>query len=173
MDTSAMKKQICYLAMLLMPHLILINSAYSQNWGPTNDSVQMSIGVKNSENPIKTNQPVLLSISFRNLSSDEAFRIYRANGIEYDPGYTWSVISPSGRDISPRMKTIPSSESGVHLPLLPNGTNEFAFNMSYLCKFAERGTYKITGRKWIYSLRLKKPIEVVSNPLFVRITTDQ
>jgi hypothetical protein len=144
------------------------HALYGSEWGPVNGGIQMSISATGQKAKTGTNQSVSLSISFRNISTNRMFRLYVANGIEFDPGYTWRVTSPSGKDISPDMNKIDPSDSGGFIPLLPNKTNNFELNLSSLCNFTECGVYKITGQKRIYSPASNKAIVVVSNPLSVK-----
>ncbi|HEY3762223.1 MAG TPA: hypothetical protein VGN23_10805 [Verrucomicrobiae bacterium] len=168
MDPTVMKKRFYTTILLAFICQLFAYALYGDDWGMANNRVQMSIHTENGQSAeFETNQPVLISVCFKNISTNETFRLYRANAIEFDPGYSWQVISPSGKDISPNMEKIHPSESGGFIPLLPNGTNELKFNMSHLCDFTEIGTYKITGKKGIYSPAMKKAVFVVSKPLFV------
>jgi len=145
-------------------------SLYADDWGPATNGIQMSINSTSRVDESKINQPIVLSVCFRNVSTNETFRIYQANAVEFDPGYSWSVISPSGKDISPNMQKINPSESGGFIPLLVNKTYQFQFNLSHICKFTEVGTYKIIAEKAIYSVKSRKTIVAVSNPLNVTVS---
>ena len=168
-----MKRNICSLIILTLVWQLFASALYADDWGPATNGIQMSIRLKSKASEIKMNQPIMLSVCFSNISTNERFRIYRANAIEFDSGYSWSVISPSGKDISPNMEKIRESESWGSFALLPNKAIEFDFNLSHLCKFSEIGTYKIIGRKAIDFYGSNKSIKVVSNPLSVTVVPDK
>ena len=172
MDTTVMKKYLYYSTMLamLIVRQVFADTLQTNEWGAINNNIQMSVSLKSGVNEIKTNQAVLLVIRFKNVSTNETFRIYQANAIEYDRGYSWVVISPSGNDISPNMEKIPASESGGFIRLSPNQIKELEFNFSHLCKFDEIGTYKIVAKKTLLSPENQKPVTVVSNPLNIVIS---
>jgi hypothetical protein len=171
MDTTVMKK---YLYSSIMLAMLIGSQVFADTLqtksGAISNNIQMSVSLKSGVNEIKTNQPVVLLIRFKNISTNETFRIYQANAIEYDRGYTWVVISPSGNDISPNMEKIPVSESGGFIRLSPNQIKELEFNLSHLCKFDEIGTYKIVAKKTMLSPENQKPVTVVSNPLNIVIS---
>ena len=141
----------------------------SDTWGPTTNNLQMSISLNCGE--IKTNQPCILSIRYRNVSTYETFQIFEVNGTVYDPTYGFSVISPSGLDISPDMSKVRSGDSAELHRLDPGQTVTIKFNLSFYCKFKEVGIYKIVARKgWLWSREKHRHFAVISNPLKVTVT---
>ena len=142
-----------------------VGTLQASDWGATTNNIQMSVALKNGTNGVKAEQPIVLLIRYRNASTNQVCRIYRSNEIEYDPGYTWSVISPSGNDLSPNPEKIHASESGGFIRLPPNQIVGLEFDLSQICRFDEIGTYKIVAKKEIFSPEAKKPVTVISNPL--------
>jgi hypothetical protein len=150
-----------------------IGSAYASqtddDWGPTTNDLQMSISLNCSE--IKTDQPCVLSIRYRNVSTNEMFRIYEVNGTVYDPTYSFTVTSPSGEDISPDTADIHESGSGQDHHLYPGQILNISFDLSLVCKFDKAGTYQVIAkRNEIWSIQKHRPFTVVSNPLRITVT---
>jgi DNA-binding beta-propeller fold protein YncE len=144
----------------------------TNDWGAVTNNAQMSISLTGGGNEIKTNEPVRLLIRFRNISTNETIAIFRPNAIETDPTFSFIVVSPSGKDVSPSSPKIFVGSGGV-LPIDPNQTVELEFNLSDLCKFDEVGTYKIIAKKGVGSRDGKKLFVVVSNPLYATIVPDK
>jgi hypothetical protein len=93
------------------------------------------------------------------------------NGTVYDPTYAFTVISPSGADVSPNMANVNASGSGQDHLLGPGKTLIITFNLSVFCNFDEPGNYKVTAqRKEIWSTPKKVAFTVISNPLTVTVT---
>jgi hypothetical protein len=142
----------------------------TNEWGAVTNNFQMSINFKGEKNEIKTNQPLCLLIYYKNVSTNQTFRVYRANAIECDPGYSFVVISPSGKDISSNTEKIAPSESGGFVSMVPSQIIECEFNLSRLYKFDEIGTYNIIVKKAIWSPKSQKVFTVISNPLNVVVS---
>jgi hypothetical protein len=138
-------------------------------WGPKTNGLEMSISVDDGE--IKTVQPCILSVRYRNVSTNETFRIYEVNGTVDDSTYAFKIISPAGVDISPNSADIQNAISGqIHL-LPPGQTLNITFNLSHLCNFDKLGAYKIVAKKEeIWSSQKHQAFTVVSNPLNVTVT---
>lgn len=166
-----MKKYFyCSLITVLVTWQIFADDLKTNQWGVVTNNVQMSISLTDRGKEIKSSQPVKLLIRFRNISTNETFLVGRENAIENDPGYSWVVISPSGKDISPKPQI--HTGSGGAIPLVPNQFIEFEFNLSRLCKFDELGTYKIVTKKSIWSPENQKLFTVVSTPLYVTVVPE-
>ena len=100
--------------------------------------------------------------------------MYEVNGTVYDPSYSFVVISPSGKDISPDMKKVHPGDSGADHRVAPNQTVEIEFNLSYFCKLDEVGTYKIIAeKKAMWSPKSQKVFTVISNPLLVSVVSNK
>lgn len=147
----------------------LAEASGATEWGDVTNNIQMSIRMKSDTNETKLNEPLVLSVRFRNVSTNQSFSIYRANGIEFDPSYSWVVISPSGEDVSPDMKKIHPSISGASLQLKPEQTTELDLDLSRLCTFNKVGIYKVLLKKQVFSPEKQKTFTVVSNPLQIAV----
>lgn len=167
-----MKKNF-YLALTLVVMIGFRASAADTNtneWGAVTNGIQMSIGLKGDNQKLKTNQPVVLLICYKNVSSNETIVISNQKALSLDATYSFVVISPSGKDVSPNL---PKSfaGSGEIYPVGPNQTKEFEVNLSQLCNFDEVGTYTIISKKLIIQFEHPKQkwFVVVSNPLNIVI----
>jgi hypothetical protein len=142
----------------------------TNEWGVITNNVQMSISLKDDGAQIKTNKSLSLLIRIKNTSTNEAVFLYNALALNADPliGVSCAVISPSGKDISPKPRMFWHG-SGGHIILPPNQINEFEFSLSQLCKFDEIGTYKIIAKKIIW-FGNDKQFEIVSNPLTIVVS---
>jgi len=155
-------------ALLLAWHVNAAD-ANTNEWGTLTNNIQMSISLEDRKEEIKPNQPVMLLIHFRNVSSNEIFQIY---SIDEDSQFSFMVISPSGKDVSPTMKGPPSG-SGQFIRIDPNRTTEMEISLSRLCKFDEIGKYKIVAKRWVDSITTRKPCLLVSNSLNVSVIPDK
>jgi hypothetical protein len=136
-------------------------------WGAITNNVQISISVKDGLATIRTNQPFSLLVRIRNVSTNQAISVYRWVGTQVDPGFSWVVVSPSGKDVSP-IAELAAHGSGAFHHINPNQTFEYEFNLSSLCKFGEIGTYKIVF-KMNTSESPHKLCWVVSDPLYLTV----
>lgn len=161
-----MKTIFCYLSFWLALSTSVLGAGDSEQWGIATNGVQMSISLAGGAKDIKTNEPVKIMIRYRNVSTNEVVFVSKANAIEFDQGYSWAVVSPSGKDISPDMFS-PASVSMGWVTLNPQASTEIAFNLSLKCSFNENGTYNIVATKGIYSVTSQKAFKVISNPLSV------
>lgn len=89
----------------------------AEDWGALTNGVQMSISVENGKE-ISFEKPVKLSFSFKAVSTNELPRLSRQSDIESDDTYSFIIISPSGKDISPSTKPrfIPGSGGSCRTP---------------------------------------------------------
>lgn len=138
------------------------------DWGQATNHVQISLALKGGQREIKTTEPVTLLVGFRNLSTNQTVGVFRAGAVEYDDTYSWVVISPSGKDISPDFRRIPTSDNGHTLYILPGHTNQVELNFRNLCTLDEVGAYRIVVKKQIW-LGVNKRWLAVSAPLSVSI----
>jgi hypothetical protein len=130
------------------------------------NGLQMSISLSGRE--IKTNQPCVLLIRYRNVSTNEVFQIFET---AYDPTYAFTVTSPSEINISPDMTMLQESDSGQVHWLNPGQTVAIEFNLSAFCRFDEPGIYKLVAkRERIWSTKEHQDFTVVSNPLKITVT---
>ena len=138
------------------------------DWGPVTNNIQMSVSVESSADKITTNEPVKIQIRYRNISANETFVTYVANGTVYDPQYSLSVISPSGKDISPDL-TKYSPTSGMLISISPKQVATVEFNLSSVCNLSEVGTYRIMLKRERLTPQKHTAYTIVSNPLLVKI----
>jgi hypothetical protein len=163
-----MKKNPYYLmiCLVLAAWQTFADDLKTNDWGAVTNNAQMSISLTGGGNEIKASEYVRLLIRFRNVSTNETFSINRPNSIETDPTFSFIVVSPSGKDVSPSSPKM-FVGSGGSIPVDPNQTVELEFNLSNLCRFDEAGTYRIVAKKLIRSPEGSEPSTIVSNPLLV------
>ena len=149
-------------------------------WGPTTNNAMLSLSLNSSVNRFTTNTPVKLRIRTRNVSTNEAFLVYRPDWAEADLQLSFTVVSPAGKDVSPKIDLTRASISGRLIRLGPNDEVDIDFNLSDLCKFDEAGTYKVIVKRMMSYWRddnQKAPsgngFQVVSNPLYVSVVPDK
>ena len=139
---------------------------------------------------IKVGQPFSLLVRLRNLSTNETYLIGCEGVIpDEDLGLAFVVISPSGKDVSPRIPTnyhgaVLSLNPGFGATARPNETAMFEFPLSRLlegqnvfpldqpCKLDAIGTYKITVRKRIHPTAGKE-FMLTSNTLYVSVVPNK
>lgn len=172
-----MKTILLYLwvSVLLVVCAILETRANSEEWGIATNGLRMRIGFKNQENEIKTNQSVRLLLRIQNVSSNEVIGIACPKGqLEQTGLFSFVVISPSGKDISPDSTRRPYYGSAQFLR--PDQVMDFVFELSRLCQFTEIGTYKITAKTEItrFDRRTNTSMSfwVVSNQLLLRVVSE-
>jgi len=153
-------------------------------WGPATNNVRMSIGVKTDDTTLKINDPVLLTIILTNISPDVRLsRMFQtALTTEYEDGYSFLIVSPSGKRITARAlnqdSRIPPTQRGqipgsqdlaAHSPGYP-----LTLHLSELCRFDEAGNYTITATGDITMPNdLNVRLAVVSNPLTITMVGDK
>jgi hypothetical protein len=123
---------------------------------------------------LKPGEPFNLWVRLRNLSTNQTLR-FLSSGTDQDEehGLAWVIISPSGKDISPR-GTLAVAGSSRWVLVRPNGIGEFEFPLSRFCKLEEVGTYKITARKSTFAIRKgEKTIVLISNTLCIPVLPDK
>jgi hypothetical protein len=174
----------------------------ANEWGPVTNNAQMSISVVPAgsvggrtrfivgggtnpmggyvTNPItvKTNlklgEHFGLWVPLRNLSTNETLR-FVSDGTDRDKegGLAWAIISPSGKDVSPK-GTLARAHSSRWVLVSPNSIGELEFPLSSFCKLEEVGTYRITARKSTFAIRKGETTFVLtSNTLCVRVVPDE
>jgi len=165
-----MKTYLYYLSIFttLFACPVFADDINTNDWGALVNNVQMSIGLADDKQEITNNQPVILLIRFRDVSTNESFHIYSMNTIQGDPQFSYVVISPSGKNISPKMDSSPTG-SGQFIRITPNKVVKRRFDLSRVCKFNEIGIYKIVAKRWVNSTVDQKAYLLVSNPLNVPI----
>jgi len=155
------------LLMLAVSTPVLAEDGNDQ-WGAETNGIQMSIKLSNGALEVKTNQPIKLVIRYRNVSTNESFPVSVGGHIEFDSSFTWTIISPSGKDISPDM-LFHANQWANWYTLKPQKSKDVEYDLSVRCNFFESGTYKITLQKGISSDTTQRLFTVVSNPLNVTI----
>jgi len=106
-----------------------------------------------------------LWVHIRNLSTNQTLTCFEGGTWQDEGnGLACVVISPSGRDVSPK-KAQAMWGSLMFLRAPPTNTMEFEFAFSELCKLEEVGSYKITALK-----RLEDGTTLTSNTLRLSVT---
>lgn len=167
-ETNFMKHFPFYLS-LLATCFGAAGNLKADDWGELTNNFKMSIRLETIKAEIQTNQPCVLLIRYKNVSTNETFWVYE-NGTEYDPAYSFTVISPSGKDISPDMNRFKPCDATAVRHVGPNQILQIKFNLSLLCKFNEEGNYKVIAKyKEAFAFEKRKTFTVVSNPLSVLV----
>jgi hypothetical protein len=156
---------------MLVAYCGVARDLHSQQWGAMTNNVQMAISLKGGQKEIKTNQPLVLLIQIKNRSEKDNFVIYRRNWIEGDPGFSFAVLTPSGKDISP--KPVVGGGSGMLATLAPSRTMEIEINLGARCRFSEAGSYRVVAKREVLDPRTKQAFRVVSNELQVPVVADK
>ena len=168
---------------------VFAEETVTNEWGPITNNVQMAIKIKDNLDGIKTNQPFSLTILITNISTNETFYTERISP-GWDDDFTFEVISPSGKDLSPRasLHSGYSTEQrrwraieeerrlppfiftlgrGPIDPIDPQKAMSTEYNISDFCKFDEIGKYKVVATDTIYELATHQSLKVVSDPLYM------
>lgn len=191
-----------FLSLLAVGHA-LGGEPITNMWGPVTNSVQMAIsvippgghfvrgftvdggtnivpvpsGTNRWQGEVKPSEPFSLLVRIRNLSTNETFSFFYGGAYpDEHAGLSCEVISPSGKDVSPRMPPGPSIITGhAEFPTArPNQIAEFEFPLWRLCKLEETGTYKITASKRTYvPHKDQKAFVLTSNTLSITVVPDK
>jgi hypothetical protein len=172
---------------------VIAADTHADDWGPATNNAQMSIQLYGDEHSIASNQPVVLQMRFRNVSTNKGFYFISEVDTERDPGFSFLINSPSGKNISIHGTTNqPYFGSGRLINVGTNQIRELEFNLSRLCTFDEFGTYNIAATRSIITGMISnemsnarpltpnsKPIKILtgcwltSNPLNITIVPDK
>ena len=165
-----MKKTLNYFVLSFALSVPAFAADESEQWGSVTNGIQISIRLSSGGTVINTNQPVRIIIHYKNISTNETFTITGKYNIEFNSSYVWTVLSPSGKDVSPDLFS-KAVQSVTWDKLKPLESMEAEYNLSVRCNFSEIGTYRITLNKGMGSDTSQKLFVVVSNPLNVTITS--
>ena len=102
-------------------------------WGPVTNNTRVALVVKGGISRIPMTKPFLLTMRVQNLSTNETIFVFRTGAPERDPTRIFRILTPSGKDALPRDPQ-GYSGSGVSVPILPNETKEFDFDVRKMCK---------------------------------------
>jgi hypothetical protein len=125
-------KRYVYFILALISAAVLAGSASGAaggDWGDITNNVQICLALKGKQREIKPKEPVTVLVRFRNLSTNRTIGVFETGAPEYDDTYSWSVISPSGKNISPDFKTIPTCDNGHTLWIPPAHTEQVELNL--------------------------------------------
>lgn len=158
-----MKKHFSYSIVLaaLSSGQVFAGESSATVWGPVGCGLQMSISLP-EQNRLNTNMPFNILISYKNVSTNKIV-IYEASDVVHDSSYSFKIIAPSGNDVSPDLRNVIDTDSGVAHFVATNQTTEINYPLTHFCKFDKLGTYKIVARKRF------ETCDVVSNPLYVTV----
>jgi hypothetical protein len=151
---------------------VLADVPETNEWGSVIDNIQIGIGIEGNAGQIKTNQQVDLTIRIKNTSANRPFNFYRPAAILNGFPMYYEVISPSGKDISPAHANGFWGSGGI-MNVPPNSVYNYEFNLGYLCRFNEVGTYKVVAKMnltWTTAHTNSLP---TSNRLYVTVVPGQ
>jgi hypothetical protein len=132
----------------------------TNNWGATNCGAQMSIALEETNNEVKTNEPVNLTICIANVS-DSGITILDILGVR---DFSFVITSPSNKNMSSISPSeIEYSSRKVLCSIPPNGRVHYSFDLRSVCNFNEIGTYKVIVKRKLANC------ELVSNQLFISV----
>lgn len=139
-------------------------------WGPATGDTQAAISLASDQHTFKKGQTVQAVARIKNLSTNEAYRITVERIFTNNFDFSFVVIAPSGKDISPVFHLEVVGSGGI-LNVPPNQVNGFRFDLNEICKLDEPGIYQ-----FIFKVKRTVPasggklFEAVSPPLLVSIT---
>jgi hypothetical protein len=164
-----MKKLVSFICLLtfFIGFNALANSIEANEWGNAANNIQIGISMKANNAQIKTNQSFSVSVRIKNLSTNDFFYFYLPLASTENDPISFIVTSPSGKDKSP-IPPLVEHGSGANVNVPPNQIYSFEFNLGYLCKFDEVGTYKIIAKMNV-SPTQDKNRWAISNPLSVTV----
>jgi hypothetical protein len=149
---------------------VLSQEANVDLWGPTTNDLRMFISLEKGTNEVPLGQPVILKARIQNLSSKRTVYIGEYNQTIMDRSYAFSITSPSGSDISPKINGSQYGGSGGLYAIAPGQIHEAELNLSLVCKFETTGTYKIVTTKQIQGESSSTPqFKIISNPLYIKV----
>jgi hypothetical protein len=144
------------------------NSLNTNEWGSPVNDIQLGIVFADGNSQIRTNQPFSLTVRIKNLSTNSQYCINLLNSATVNSNsFLVTIISPSGKNISPVASPI-LSFSGGFVCVSPLHILEYEFKLSDICRLNEFGTYKITAQRNV-DASLRKKVWAVSNPLIVTV----
>ncbi len=151
--------------------------------------VELSRSLRGGDTKMQLGDPIVLTIAITNLSTNETFYVPTAHGIYNDNRYSWFVVTPSGKGISPH-GDLSRVRAQSNYTLDPTNITQliFTFPLSEICAFDEIGDYIITahrvvdwpgGKKGYVTfvdddgtrkrIAVEPQFTVVSNPLTIKI----
>lgn len=138
------------------------------DWGVATNGVQMSIRIKSPEAIVKTNEPIILTVSFRIISTNRTFAVFLDGPVGVLPGLRLAVAVPSGKTLM--LPSIPGDGSGHIVRLSPGGTREFSVDLDRFCRLSEPGNYKITATfDSLLCTTMTNKFDVTSNQLRITV----
>lgn len=153
---------------------LFANETNTNEWGSITNNTQMSIKLDGNVAGLTKGQTLILSIRYKNISTNDTITIYEVNGTVDDSSYSFSIISPSGKDISPDMTKVSNPWSGAVRNVEPGHVIDIKYNLSKYCKLNEVGTYTIMASKTgIQSSNNPNSYKTISNQLNVMVVSDK
>jgi hypothetical protein len=129
---------------------------------------ELSTTFMGGENKIGLGEPVILTIDFTNISTNEKYWVVNAHPLEDDKFYVFDVTTPSGKHLSPKGDyMLTGSRIGYFLDASNRG-RFFMYVLSKICKFDEIGAYTITASRKV-DWEGHPSFTVVSSPLSITI----
>jgi hypothetical protein len=163
------------LALLLAPLLVVRAFAgYTGegDWGVATNDVQMSIRMKSVAAIVKTNEPTILTVRFRNISTNRTFAVFVHGPVGVLPGLRLAVAVPSGKTLM--LPAMPGDGSGHMLPLHPGQTCEVSVDLNRFCRLSEPGNYEITATfDSLLSKSMTNNFDITSNKLRITVPNEK
>lgn len=164
-----MKTLQIQLGLAIIAHTLIYASESDSKqirWGAETNGVQLGISL--AQGLQATNGgPVTIKVHIKNNSTNNA-QYYIAGKPVFDPSWSLTVISPSGKDISPKPLRA-FAGSGVFRNVNPGQTAELEMDLKSKASIDEIGEYKVALRQKILVLEFNDFFEVSSDTLVVRV----
>lgn len=141
----------------------------NHQWGSLSCETQISLEITDGEKISTTNESVELTARVKNLSTN-TYHLYVSRTVTHSVGFSFSVISPNGKDVSPPpFDPTGALLSGGLVIVRPNQINGFKFDLKDVCKLDELGTYKVVLKVISRVPGSHQLTNVVSNPLSITV----
>lgn len=162
-------KTLVTLSLIIVAHTAICaqeTDSKATQWGSETNGIQLGINLAQGVQATNSN-PVVIKVHIKNNSTNAA-HYYIAGKEGFDPSWHFTIISPSGEDISPRPIRA-FAGSGAFRQVDPGQTAELEMDLKSRGSFEEEGEYKITLKQKILILRFNDYFDVESNSLILPI----
>jgi hypothetical protein len=162
-----MKTIYCVLIYVATSWQLFANDTITNQWGAISCDVQMSLQLVASENQVKTNEPIIVSIQIQNVSNEIVYFVET----DVTKDYYFNITSPSGKDLSTKEPTLNDNpiESRSSHQLKPGEDCKFQFDLRSILGLRESGSYKIIAKRNM-PFPYKHDCVVISNPLNIVVS---
>ncbi|HEU6447730.1 MAG TPA: hypothetical protein VFV23_04760 [Verrucomicrobiae bacterium] len=154
------------LSLLLIIGTAVCQRSFADTNAATFCDATISIKCKDLVKEFKTNEPINITIQIKNSSTNDL--LFRINNLPSD--FNWTIISPTGKDVSPKPDLRHDAISGSFPKLKPQELWESICDLKDISTLDETGTYKVIIKKEVFFMPARKKIEIISNPLQVKVS---